>query len=221
MPFTYIDEKGSKREEDAVGEYDVVVVGEEATGDADLVRVFRDQKGFHRWAAKSPIAERVKTFDTTLAKQVMPEQANEKWIEQMQRLGLRRGRDGFRAFAGLLDKDPKDEEVIRLAMIDKTPLTPLIFDPILLYDRRIEFEPPQGSPVDPRTSLLPVMSGFWPVLGWGGWDNRAKSARVFGLNVLCENNWFGGRQAWLIGFNMLLNLYHLNFDSITSSVAAF
>jgi len=43
---------------------------------------------------------------------------------------------------------------------------------------------------------------------------------VFGLNVLCDGNWFGGRQAWLIGFNMLLNLDHLSFDRLTSSVIA-
>jgi hypothetical protein len=64
--------------------------------------------------------------------------------------------------------------------VNRTPLTPQIFDPMFLWDRRIEVEPPQGAPQDSRTSTM-----FIP------------------------RSWFGGRQAWLIGFNMLLNLDHL------------
>ena len=220
MTYSYVDYRGNQREADATADSPFLVVGEEATGEADLVRLFADEKQFRRWADRSPIAERVARLNDTLVREVMPRQVDEPWIEQMQRLGIKQTRANFRAFAAMLDLRQGDEEVIRRAMIDKTPLTPAIFDPILLYDRRIEVEPPSGGPVDPRTQLLPVMSGFWPVLGWGGWDNRARSARVFGLNVLCDGNWFGGRQAWLIGFNMLLNLDHLSFDRLTSSVIA-
>ncbi len=117
-----------------------------------------------------------------------------------------------------MDLKLNDEEVIHLAIIDRTPLTPSVFDPIQLWDRRIEFEPPQGGPVHPSTNFLPVGSGYWPVLGWAGWDNRTRTARVFGLNVLCEHNWFGGRSAWLFGINMLLNLDRIAFDRITSSL---
>lgn len=208
------------REFDSVPEYGVVVVGEEATGEPELVRLFEDQAQFRKWASTTKVGERVDQVLTTLEKEVLPQQRNEAQIEAMQSLALRRARSNFRAFAKMLGLDPNDEELIRLAMVERTPLTPSIFDPILLWDRRIEFEPPQGGPIDPRTSMLPVGSGWWPVLGWAGWDNRASSARVFGLNVLCEHNWFGGRAAWLFGFNMLLNLYHLGFDRITSSVSS-
>jgi len=59
------------------------------------------------------------------------------------------------------------------------------------------------------------------VATWVGWNDRARSVRIFGLNVLCENVWFGGRWAWLIGFNWLMNLSHLLFDRVTSSVIAY
>jgi len=59
------------------------------------------------------------------------------------------------------------------------------------------------------------------VLGWVGWDNRARSVRAFGVTVLYDGAWFGGRQAWLSGFNMLMKLDHLLFDRITSSIVTF
>ncbi|MBN1206726.1 MAG: hypothetical protein JXB05_17720 [Myxococcaceae bacterium] len=218
MKFSYVDQRGGTRKQEDLASFEVVIVGQEATDDAELVRVFTDQRQFRRWAKGSPVAERVDRVFATLKRDVLPQRANEPWIQQMQTLALKRARDTFRAFANLRNLKPNDEEVIRLAMIERTPLTPSIFDPILLWDRRIEREPPQGGPEDPRTSFLPVGSGYWPVLGWAGWDNRARSARVFGLNILHEHNWFGGRSAWLFGLNMLLNLEHLAFDRITSSV---
>jgi hypothetical protein len=196
------------------------VVGEEATGEPGVVQLFSAQEQFRKWASRTSVGEQVDRVLTTLEKEVLPQQANEAEIERMQTLALRRTRSNFRAFAKMLELEPNDENVIRLAMVDRTPLTPSIFDPIQLWDRRIEFEPPQGGPVDPRTAMLPVGSGWWPVLGWAGWDNRASSARVFGLNILCEHNWFGGRAAWLFGFNMLLNLYHLGFDRKVSSISS-
>ena len=63
-----------------------------------------------------------------------------------------------------------------------------------------------------------IPTGWWPYLGWVGWDNRARSARVFGVNVLCDGSWFGGRAIWLIGFNMLINLDRLGFDRMATSV---
>ena len=41
------------------------------------------------------------------------------------------------------------------------------------------------------------------------------------MTVLYDGAWFGGRQAWLFGFNMLMKLDHLLFDRITSSIVTF
>ena len=221
MPYKFLTGRDSDVSADNVARYSVIVAGAEATGDPDLVRLFEDNREFRRWAEASSIGKRVDSVFQTLEKEVMPQQRNQEWVEKMQRLGMKRKISDFQAFAKLVGADVRDEKVINLAVVEKTPLTPSIFDPMLLWDRRIEFEPPQGAPQDSRTSTLPVPSGWWPVLGWFGWDNRPRSARVFGLNVLYENNWFGGRTAWLVGFNMLLNLYHLGFDQTASSVISF
>lgn len=221
MPFTFLNSRDGEVSEDELARYSVIVAGDEATGDPDLVRVFQENREFRRWAENSPIGERVNSVFQILEKEVMPQQANEPWIEKMHRLAMKRKISDFRAFAQLVGADVRDEEVIKLAMLERTPLTPSIFDPILLWDRRIEVEPPQGAPQDSRTQTLPIPSGWWPALGWIGWDNRPRSARVFGVNVLCENNWFGGRWAWLVGINMLINLDRLAFDRITSSVISF
>ncbi|QSQ25918.1 hypothetical protein JY651_13720 [Pyxidicoccus parkwayensis] len=218
MAFKYVDRRGAMRKQEDLANFEVVLVGQEATGAPDVVRVFTDQRQFRRWAKDSRVTERVDQVFATLKRDVLPERENEPWVQQMQTLALKRTRETFRAFAALRGLKPNDEEVIRLAVLERTPLTPSLFDPILLWDRRIEVEPPQGAPQDPRTNSLPVGSGYWPVLGWAGWDDRARSARVFGLNILHEHNWFGGRSAWLFGLNMLLNLEHLAFDRLTSSI---
>jgi hypothetical protein len=219
MPYTFVDYRGEVKQ-DEVGTFATVVVGEKATGDPDVVRVFADDTEFRKWSETAPVAEQVDKVLRERERDVLPLRADESFIERMQQMALKRTKASFKAFADLLERDVRDEEVIRQAMTERTALTPSIFDPMLLYDRRIEVEPPQGSPVDPRTQLLPVPSGWWPSLSWVGWDNRPRSARVFGLNVLSENDWFGGRSAWLFGFNMLLNLDHLAFDRITSSICA-
>ncbi len=198
--------------------FSIVVAGADATGDQDLVLAFPDDQEFRRWADTTEQAEHVARVLETLENEVLPQRFDEQWIEQMQRLALARGREGFEAFAGLLDLDPRDDEVIRLAMIDRTPLTPSVFDPVLLYDRLIERLPPTSSPVDPRTAWFPIPSGFWPDLSWCGWDNRARSVRVFGMTVLFKNLWFTGRSAWLFGFNGLFNLDTLYADRTTSSI---
>jgi hypothetical protein len=221
VAYRYLNARDGDVPADGIAEYPVIVVGGDATGDPDLVRVFRQNKEFRRWAAGSPIAETVETVFTTLEKQVLPERATEQWVEKMQTLAMKRKIADLKAFAKLVGGDVRDEEVVRLAMVDRTPLTPRAFDPMFLWDRRIEVEPPQGAPQDARTSTLPIPSGWWPWLGWVGWDNRPRSARVFGVNVLCENGWFGGRWAWLIGLNMLLNLDRIAFDRMASSVISF
>lgn len=221
MAYSFQDIRGSAVVGDQLARYQVVVAGEDATGDPDLVRVFDDAKAFQKWAGGSPIAEKVATYQQTLQKQVLAERKNEKWVEQMQVLAIKKKQSNVQAFAKLVGENVRSEAVVNHAMVNRTPLTPQIFDPMFLWDRRIEVEPPQGAPQDSRTSTMFIPSGWWPYLGWFGWDNRARSARVFGVNVLCDGSWFGGRQAWLIGFNMLLNLDHLAFDRITSSIASF
>jgi hypothetical protein len=207
--------------EDAAAKARVLVVGEQATGDAELGRAFRDPKSFRAWADTSPIAEQVDGVFKTLEEQVLPQRGNEDWVGKVQGLALERKQADMAALAELAGVDIRDEELVKLAMLDRTPLTPQTFDPVFLWDRRIEVEPPQGGPQDSRTSLMFIPPGWWPFLGWVGWDNRARSVRVFGLNILCDGAWFGGRWLWLIGFNMLLNLDRVFFDRMATSVISF
>jgi hypothetical protein len=201
--------------------FPVIAAGQDLTGEPEVIRVFESNADFSKWADRTPHGERVQEILRIVRDKVLPEQGNAVWVEQVQRLAFQHAEGNFRDFAKLLGRSPIDEEVIRLAMVDRTPLTPKVFDPALLYDQTIEREPPMGAPENSQTNMLPVWSGFWPDLGWAGWNDRARSGRIFGLNILCQNTWFGGRWAWLMGFNMLLNLRHLGFDRITSSVIAF
>jgi len=215
--FTYLYDDRRLTVDDLTS-FQVVVAGEELTRDPGVIRVFADNTQFAKWIGDTEQGARVRGILDVVKRGVPRARRDEAWIEEIQRLAFKTARSTLQGFAKTLERDVKDEEVIRLAMVERGPLTPKVFDPMLLYDRRIEREPPTGAPEDPRTSWLPVWSGFWPDLGWPGWNDRARSARVFGLNILCENTWFGGRWAWLIGFNMLLNLYHLNFEAKASSV---
>jgi hypothetical protein len=221
MAFRFLDGKDGDVSDDAAAKAQVLVVGDEATGDPEVARAFSDVKLFRSWAETSPIAERVDAVYRTLEQEVLPQRASEKWIEQMQTLALKRKQDDIAALAELARVDIRDEELAKLTMIERTPLTPVTFDPIILWDRRIEVEPPTGAPQDSRTSTMFIPPGWWPWLGWVGWDNRASSARVFALNILCDGAWFGGRWLWLIGFNMLLNLDRVFFDRMATSVISF
>jgi hypothetical protein len=204
--------------------YPVMAFGEELTKTAEAIRIFKDDDEFRKWAEKTVHADKIRAALRDLEEKVYPEQKNEAWIEQVQTSGLNLAQQNFNAFAKLLEKPPRDEEVIRKAMIDRTPLIPKLFDPIILYDREIEHVPPTGGPVNPNTCMLIVPNGFWPNLNWVGWNDRPRSIRIFGVVALCENYWFnlfGGRWCWVAGFNGLLNLRHMAFDKITSSIMAF
>jgi hypothetical protein len=217
--FTYIYNDQPVAPDEAT-KYPTMVAGPEFTGELEVVRVFQSNDDFSKWAERTAHGDKVHEILRLLRIEVLPERKNEAWIEQMQRLALNRARENFAEFAKLLNRSPFDEEVIRKAMVERTPLTPKMFDPIFLYDREIEHEPPAGPPEDPLTSSFIVPSGWWPDLGFVGWNDRARSVRLFGVNVLCEHNWFGGRWCWLSGFNGFINLNHLGFDQITSSVIA-
>ncbi len=219
MTYRFLDNREKEVSSEKLAGYSRIVVGAEATGEEEVVRVFVEDRDFRRWADGSPIGARVAAVYQTLEND-MPRQQKEnaEWVQQMQTLAMKRKAADFKAFAKLVGAPVNSDEVIKRAMIDRTALTPLSFDPILLWDRRIEHEPPQGGPVDARTRMMPIPTGWWPFLGWVGWDNVPRSARVFGLNFLCENPWFGGRWLCLVGFNMLLNLDRVGFDHITSSV---
>ena len=217
MAFKFLD--GDRDVDgDRIARYPVLIAGEEATGDPELARVFTDVKSFRAWAEGTPVGERVEDVYRTLEQDVLPHRGDEKWVEQMQTYALERKAADMEAFAKMLGVDVRDEEVVRRAMTERTALTPATFDPMFLWDRRIEREPPQGGPEDPRTAMMFIPTGWWPYLGWAGWDNRARSARVFGVNILCDGAWFGGRWVWLIGFNMLINLDRLFFDRMATSV---
>ena len=218
MALKFLDGRDGDVNEDAIARYPVLVVGEEATGDPELARAFEDVRSFRRWAEGSPIGERVESVYRTLEEEVLPHRRDEKWVQQMQSYALERKAADMGAFAKMLGVDVRDEEVVRRAMTERTPLTPATFDPMFLWDRRIEREPPQGGPEDPRTATMFIPTGWWPYLGWAGWDNKARSARVFGVNILCDGAWFGGRWLWLIGINMLVNLDRVFFDRMTTSV---
>ena len=219
MAFRFLDGRDGDVSEDALSRYPVLIAGEEATGEPELARVFEDPKEFRAWAESSKVGDRVESVYRTLEEEVLPQQKDEKWIEQMHTLALKRKGADMAAFAKLAGAESvRDEEVVRRAIIERTPLTPATFDPLFLWDRRIEVEPPQGAPQDSRTQTMFIPTGWWPYLGWVGWDNRARSARVFGVNVLCDGSWFGGRAIWLIGFNMLINLDRLGFDGMATSV---
>jgi hypothetical protein len=206
---------------EAALKFPTIVYGPDILGDPGHVRVFESNDAFSTWASSGKFGEQVRQVLQTVRDDVPKERANEALIQQLQEFALTEQDKSFRAFAKMIGKDARDEEVIQRSMIKRTPLTPKVFDPVLLYDRLIEREPPTSSPEDPRTNLLVVPSGFWPNLGWAGWNDRARSVRIFGVNVLCENSWFGGRWGWLIGFNGLLNLWHIGFDRNASSAICF
>ena len=109
---------------------------------------------FRRRSTGSPIGAKVASYPETLQKQVLTERKNEKFVQQMQVLAIRRKQSTVRGFANLLGEDVRSEAVVNHAMINRTPLTPQAFDPVFLWDRRIEVEPPQGAPQDPRTSTM-------------------------------------------------------------------
>lgn len=198
-------------------DFQAVVAGADVTGDPNVVRVFTSNAQFAKWIGDTEHGVKVRRALQIVKTDVPKAREDEAWLRQVQTLALKNARSTFQAFAKTLERDPRDEEVIRRAMVDRTAFTPKVFDPVLLYDRRIEREPPTGAPEDPRTSWLPVWSGAWPDLGWVGWNNRARSVRIFGLNVLCDGQWFGGQWIWLVGFNGLMNLHNLNFEAKASS----
>jgi len=201
--------------------YPTIVAGADMTGDPEVIQVFQSNDDFAQWADRTKYGEDVRKILDLLHDAVLPQRKNETWIQQMQQFALERTYTNLKDFAKATGHSSIDEEVILKIMGEHTPLTPKMLDPVFLYDREIEREPPTGPPEDSRTQLFIVPSGWWPDLGWVGWNDRARSVRVFGLNVLCENTWFGGRWTWLFGFNGLFNLRYLGFDLITSSVISF
>ncbi len=219
MAYEFLS-NGQPIELDEARKRPILVFGEEATGSSDRVLTFTDDGRFEDWATNSAVNDRIDTVRRRLDNEVLPLRGDSN-IERQQRLALRRTMLGFRGLAREYQFDIRSEELINLAMVDRTPLTPSLFDPVLLYDRLIERLPPTGAPEDPRTRLFPIPSGFWPDLSWCGWNNRARSVRIFGLNVLCDDPWFGGKKAWLFGFNGLLNLDTLGIDRTTSSIISF
>ena len=133
-------------------------------------------RSFRRWAEGSPIGERVESVYRTLEEEVLPHRRARSGLQQMQSYALERKAADMEAFAKMLGVDVRDEEVVRRAMTERTTLTPATFDPMFLWDRRIEVEPPQGGPVNPQTQTMFIPTGWWPYLGWAGWITRAAPA---------------------------------------------
>ena len=81
---------------------------------------------------------------------MLPHRRDEKWVQQMQSYALERKAADMGAFAKMLGVDVRDEEVVRRAMTERTPLTPATFDPMFLWDRRIEGPRRPARPDRPR-----------------------------------------------------------------------
>jgi hypothetical protein len=138
---------------------------------------------------------------------------------RLQQLAVERVRSGLEGFMKALGSDRLTDEIEQRAMAGRSPLEPPVFDPVIFYDRPFETSPPKEAPKG--AASLPLPGGFFPVLGWFGWDNRARCARVLGGAWLFENDWFGGRFAYIEGLGIndtgLIPFYDLGFDRIASS----
>src|SRR5262245_59860241 len=93
VAFRFLDGEGRDVPDDVAAKSPVLLVGDEATGDPEVALAFRDVKTFRAWAETSPIAERVDDVYRTLREQVLPQKANEAWIEKMHTLALTRKQD--------------------------------------------------------------------------------------------------------------------------------
>ena len=171
---------------------------------------------FRRRSTGSPIGAKVASYPETLQKQVLTERKNEKFVQQMQVLAIRRKQSTVRGFANLLGEDVRSEAVVNHAMINRTPLTPQAFDPVFLWDRRIESSRRTvRRRIRGRARCSSRRAGGRSRLGRLGQPRPQRS------RLRRDGSLRRGLVRRPVGFNMLMKLDHLLFDRITSSIVTF
>jgi hypothetical protein len=214
----YVDPAGVISPE-AAREYPILVRSTGTLHGPALITCHADRNSLNEWALSCAEGAAIRQTLAVLDSVKSARESQSIELERIQKAIVDHTRLGMERFAEALEPGCSRDEVETRSMSARSHLEPSIFDPILFYDKPFETSPPTGAPEN--SSTLPLPTGSWPSLGWFGWDNRPRSARVFGGAWLFENDWFGGRSAYIMGYNGLIPLAPLFFDQTVSSVQVF
>jgi hypothetical protein len=218
--FRFVGPQGNQLSAEAGHKARHMIVGEGLPA-ADLAMCVDNDEDFVAVARTLPAWPRIESALENLRKtEELHQSMDEAEIRAHQERVIAHVRRGIADLATTMDLHEQHDAVLTRAALGRPPLEPPIFDPLLMYDKPFATSPPVAAPEG--TSSLPLPTGTWPVLGWFGWDNRARGVRIFGGAVLNTNPWFlFGRSVWVMGLNGLIPLAPLGFDLSISAAQVF
>ena len=158
---------------------------------------FSSMESFARWGRTTKYAESIQETLLQISKVQERERdkASVERIQARQKLIVERYAQDLLELAKHMELEVGSMELFEAASSKADPLQLPIFDPVGLSDTT---DPWKWT--IPFRDWLPLGGGWWPDLGWFGWNDRAVSGRVSGLAAFCEHTWFRGRWLWLAGF---------------------
>jgi hypothetical protein len=184
--------------------------------ETNITHVFEDNQTFEKWAATTSSAAKINSIFAKIAEAKKYKKTDISYLKNRKEKIIERVNQDMTDLAERTGLDPASEELFLKATLDSDDLEGAIFDPITAFDSvgRGGFE--IGAP----GAWIHLPGGGYPVLGWGGWDNRISSVRISGLALFCQNNWWGGATLWLAGFPVWYysNLGIWGWDNVASSV---
>lgn len=183
--------------------------------DPGVINSFESEGMFYEWAAGLDVAEKVREAPRVVAGLRKRQGSDLKNVMASQQRRVKAISAEAEVIAKELGKPVGSPEVLSIVTGSDRLRGPL-FDPMLLWDT------PCGGPnCYGSGAWLPVFAPM-PDLGWFGYNDRASHVWASGLNVLCENPWWGGRWAWIFGFwSTHFDLRMIAFDNVASSTLLF
>lgn len=175
----------------------------------NVVQVYRDQDSFLQWAKASEYADRIMHVlqETERAKRFEEEDNIEALMRQ--RMHTVRLTEDLLDFADLMDLGVGTEEFIHRAIDRNNGLGEPILASSVIYRHS-----------DYGGSWKAIVAGVpYPDFRWIGFNDRASSAYVGGVLLLCQKTWYKGKQLWLLGFPIMgyPNFSKFGFNDIASS----
>jgi hypothetical protein len=190
----------------------IMVVGDFLPSEA-IALTFDSNVEFHKWLEYSKHAEQYYRIEKTIEVLRQREHAADQSRAQRRlRATVDRVTRELKEFAADFDLDPDvaGYELFLKATVERDPLEPPIFDPVILFEN-----------AGARGAWLPISDlVYFPDLRWIGWNDRASSVAVFGSGCLFQDVWFGGPRLYFWGAPWAFNLAEFGWNDRASSVAA-
>jgi hypothetical protein len=154
-----------------------------------FVHVFENSTELKNWAADTKMEGQVNTILEKMAEAKKLKGEDHEWAKKKLTEKANRIAEDLKELSKRSGLPIGSEKLFRLATMDAPLIEGAVFDPALLF-MDINF----------TGHFFAMWNGLIvPDFTWFGVNDRISAVHVWGLLVLCEHSWLGGRNLWLGG----------------------